>query len=43
MNLLHAENEKIKRARTVEKIVDVPPEAEKTEINNDPESSSIDA
>jgi len=43
MNLLHAENEKIKRARTVEKIVDVPPEAEKTEINNDPESPSIDA
>lgn len=40
MNLLHAENEKIKRARTVEKIVDVPAEAEKTEINNDQQESS---
>jgi hypothetical protein len=42
MNLLHAENEKIKRARTVEKIVDIP--AEKTETNNEQsESSSTDA
>jgi hypothetical protein len=44
MNLLHAENEKIKRARTIEKVVDVPKEVEKTEtINEQSESSSTDA
>ena len=44
MNLLHAENEKIKRARTIEKVVDIPQEVEKTEtINDQSESSSTDA
>jgi hypothetical protein len=46
MNLLHAENEKIKRARTIEKVVDIPQEVEKTKtetINDQSESSSTDA
>jgi len=44
MNLLHTENEKIKHARTIEKVVDIPQEVEKTEtINEQPESSSTDA
>jgi hypothetical protein len=43
MNLLHAENEKIKRARTIEKIVDIPQEVEKTETINDQSESSSTA
>lgn len=43
MNLLHAENEKIKRARTIEKVVDIPQEVEKTETINDQSESSSTA
>lgn len=43
MNLLHAENEKIKRARTIAKVADIPQEVEKTETINDQSESSSTA